>query len=199
MPKLVNRNDHAVRARDENGRSHRLRPGQVVDADGAQADALKGVSGVESASSSDEDAYNETLAQGSSDEVGEGQTAMELYAKARLDGKILTVVLPLQEVIGDNAAPFGPPTGTITTKQAIAAEADPDSLTSKAFGDHERTADQADDEMLQPVEREQARGVAALEEAKAHVEEVHAENAERKASKTQARSQRKQAKAESKE
>ena len=58
MPKLVNRNDHAVRVRDpETGKLSRVRSGQVVDVSGDEADRLSGIEGVESAKKEDEDAY----------------------------------------------------------------------------------------------------------------------------------------------
>jgi hypothetical protein len=47
-----------------------------------------------------------------------------------------SVAAPLNRVIGDNEAPYGPPTGTITTKQAVMREAS-SSNERNAFGDHE--------------------------------------------------------------
>jgi hypothetical protein len=47
-----------------------------------------------------------------------------------------SVSAPLNRVIGDNEAPFGPPTGTITTKQAVMRAAE-NSNERNAFGDHE--------------------------------------------------------------
>jgi hypothetical protein len=47
-----------------------------------------------------------------------------------------TVAAPLNTVVGDNEAPFGPPTGTITTKQAVMRDA-ASSAERMAFGDHE--------------------------------------------------------------
>ena len=191
MPKLVNHNDHAVRVRDENGRPVRLRSGQVLEADGATADALSGIEGVESANKADEDAYADSQASGVEGDPQESDTAIEIYAVTRSLGKKLLVALPLQRVVGDDAAPYGPPTGTVTTKQALAAESDEN---RRRFADHERLPEDADNEGLQAqstVESDQAEAVVALEEAAQQLADAHEEG---KADRDEAKAERKSAK-----
>lgn len=162
MPKLVNRNPHAIRARDENGDNHRLRAGQVVDCSGPQADALKGVSGVDTATKDDEKAWD--VARGIKDTGGARSSIVSVtgvLTQARVAGRMASVVVPLNEVIGDDAAPLGPPSGVITTKQAVAREGE---LENQKFGQRERMPEDADNEKLPAVERQQAANVAALEE-----------------------------------
>jgi hypothetical protein len=162
MPKLVNRNSHAVRARDENGVEHRLRSGQVVDASGPQADALKGIANVESANKSDEEAWDR--ARGRKDRGDSSATIVHVtgvLTQARVAGRMASVVVPLNEVVGDDAAPLGPPSGTITTKQAVAREGQ---LENEKFGQRERLPEDAENERLPDVERKQAENIAVLEE-----------------------------------
>lgn len=167
MPKLVNRNGHGVRTVDENGVEHRLRAGQVKDLSGAAADALKGVSGVDSAKKEDEEAWDaySANASGRADTEGQGTlvTVQGHLAEARIAGRLATVVIPLNEVVGDNDAPYGPPSGTITTKQAVARESQEN---KEAFSDHEWLPEKSDDEGLSDIEQRQA-------EARRELEEVH--------------------------
>lgn len=58
-----------------------------------------------------------------------------------------SVAAPLNKVIGDNEAPYGPPTGTITTKQAVMREAS-NSSERRAFGDHEWLPEDAEERNL---------------------------------------------------
>jgi hypothetical protein len=58
-----------------------------------------------------------------------------------------SVSAPLNRVIGDNEAPYGPPTGTITTKQAVMREAS-NSNERNAFGDHEWLPEDAEERNL---------------------------------------------------
>lgn len=79
-----------------------------------------------------------------------------------------TVAAPLNVVVGDNEAPYGPPTGTITTKQAVMRDAD-NSVERKAFGDHEWVAEDAEERNLDEstsgkVQAAQARQSGTLEE-----------------------------------
>jgi hypothetical protein len=58
-----------------------------------------------------------------------------------------SVAAPLNVVVGDNEAPFGPPTGTITTKQAVMRDAS-SSAERLAFGDHEWLPEDAEERNL---------------------------------------------------
>jgi hypothetical protein len=93
MPKFVNKNSHPIRVRNGDGNNlRRVRSGEVVECDGVLADNLEATNGVESASSADEKSWQAVL-------------------DAQHDN--------LQTVVGDNAAPHGPDSGTITTKEAV--------------------------------------------------------------------------------
>jgi hypothetical protein len=90
----------------------------------------------------------------------------EAYSeKARWMGQA-GVAAPLNKVIGDNEAPFGPPTGTITTKQAVMREAS-SSAERLAFGDHEwlpEDEDKLKESTSGQVQAAQARESGSLEE-----------------------------------
>lgn len=133
MPKFVNTNAHPIRVRDGD-RLRRVRPGQVVEADGAYADGLKGTSGVEAANQTHEKAWSEQRAKfsGPSDEPGPDELAAVNPGPALAALGKLAVSDPLNVVIGDDSAPHGPGTGTITTRQEAHAEGDV--LDKLAFG-----------------------------------------------------------------
>jgi hypothetical protein len=163
MPTLVNRNAHGVRSG-----GYRLGAGEVRDVSGEQADALSSINGVETASDEESREYKGRGSGGKeAGTPGRLRSMQEHYAQVRLAGKTLTVVIPLQEVIGDDAAPYGPPSGTITTKQALAE--DPEQR--KHFADHERIAGEEENENLSEVERGQASARAQLEELQSEVEQ----------------------------
>ena len=73
--------------------------------------------------------------------------------------------MPLNQVVGDNDAPIGPPSVTITTKQAVQRIGPAE---KRAYGDHERLPEEATNEGLSLVELAQA-------QAKALVEDMHNE------------------------
>jgi hypothetical protein len=76
-----------------------------------------------------------------------------------------TVAAPLNVVVGDDEAPYGPPTGTITTKQAVMRDAS-SSVERKAFGDHEWVGDDEEnlgDGTSAAVSKAQARESGSLE------------------------------------
>jgi hypothetical protein len=116
MPTFVNTNSHPVRVRDEDGVEQRVLPGQVVDASGAYADRLKSTGGVDTANAEQKRAY----ADRDTGDVTAGP-ARRLRAKNRLGPmrvaiRHATIAAPLRRVVGDDQAPFGPGTGTVTTK-----------------------------------------------------------------------------------
>lgn len=158
MPKLVNKNAHGIRVTSEDGRETRLRAGQVMEASGELADLLSGVANVQPAKKEDVDAWEAVLA-ASRHDAGQGMD--NILAQARVAVSQATISAPLNVVIGDNDAPMGPPTGTVTTKQAMMREGGDN---KRAFGDHERLPEEAEDEGLSEVERIQAEAKAAVEE-----------------------------------
>ena len=127
MPNFVNDNSHPIRVRDNDKVERRLIPGQVVQADGAFADRLTATAGVRTAESSDEKAWDDAGAKRRGELSG---PAHRLRAKMAL-GPMRTAVralvaAPLRRVIGDDAAPHGPGTGTVTTKAEVAAKSPED-------------------------------------------------------------------------
>lgn len=132
-PSFVNDKAHRVTTTDNDGKSVRLRAGQVVDADGAYADRLQGL-GLPTASDDDRERYESSRRRKRGGEGSRRLAAKRALAPARSALRALTTVAPLQVVIGDDQAPYGPPTGTITTKQALAQESEEG---RKAFADGE--------------------------------------------------------------
>ncbi len=158
MPKLVNKNAHGVRA---NGA--RLMAGQVRDVDGEEADALKGIPGVETASADDEKAWDAKRGGGATSE-GAGLTAgiEGAVRQRRHDSRRESVAVPNNVVVGDDEAPIGPPTGTITTKQAVSKEGP---IEKQAFADHEAEPGDEELEGTGEVHSQQAVARAELDEA----------------------------------
>lgn len=115
--------------------SDRVPAGAVVEVDGDRAKALKAL-GFESASKEDLAAYNESrngTVPGESEGAFDG--LRQLSADARSALSVATVAGPNSLVIGDDQAPHGPGTGTITSKQAVAANGDAEDRA--AFGPNE--------------------------------------------------------------
>lgn len=168
MPKLVNRNAHGVRTTDSDGKRYRLRPGQVIEVDGAGADALNGVNGVDSANGDDEKAWDERrgVSTGNPSDGGGLSAAVEgANTSRRAAARREAIAAPLNVVVGDDEAPKGPPTGTITTKQAAARE-DADSPGGRGgFAQHEAPVEDADNPNVGDVHRQQAEARAELEAA----------------------------------
>ena len=164
MPEVVNKLPHGVRVKDENGDEHRLRAGQVKSVEGDAADRLLAVEGVEQASSEDKESWDTEYARMSgrvTDAPTIGASLEDSINNARRHVRIASVAMPLNTVIGDDDAPLGPPSGTITTKQAVARQ----SLVDRgAFSDHEHLPEDAESGKLSEVEQAQAEARAALEE-----------------------------------
>lgn len=122
-PSFVNDNSHPIRVDDENGKAQRIRPGAVVSADGAYADRLSSTAGVREASADDQRSFDDAEAARRGTAPGEGNSA-RMAAKlalgpARVALRSASVAAPLQRVIGDDQAPYGPGTGVVTTKGAV--------------------------------------------------------------------------------
>lgn len=77
-----------------------------------------------------------------------------------------SVAANLNKVVGDNEAPYGPPTGTITTKQAVMRGAS-NSAERRAFGDHEWAPEDKDnlgDSTSSAVQKTQAEESGQVEQ-----------------------------------
>jgi hypothetical protein len=115
-------------------------PGQVVLVSDEDQAAYEGLNGVEA---SNVDAYNDQR-----DVRDKSKTALmerhEEHAKAQAELAASRVSAPLQVVHGDDEAPFGPPTGTISTK-ALEAAKDPESRRAFAEGEAVEKVEGAED------------------------------------------------------
>lgn len=137
MPKLINSNAHAIRVprsdTDSTG-GQRVLAGAVVDADGEQADRLLATAGVRTATAEEVkryDAQQETASTGRGSRIDAKASLARLSADARMQ----QIVAPLQRVVGDDAAPQGPPSGTITTRGQAATSGDDRDLAAFASGE----------------------------------------------------------------
>lgn len=134
-PSFVNDKSHPVRVKDEDGTERRIVPGRVVEAEGKFADNLS-AAGLSTATDEDARSWENESARRSGG-VTDGP-ATRLAAKLALGpirvlGRV-AVAAPLRRVVGDDSAPLGPPSGTISTK---AAEAAKDDRSREAFADFE--------------------------------------------------------------
>lgn len=138
--KLVNKNSHPARVRHPSGGPlRRILPGQVVEADGEFADTLKSTPGFETASSDDVKRHEAALdrARTKSAMPGDGSriNAKNAIVPALQEVRMQTIVAPLQRVIGDDAAPHAPESGTVTTRRDAALAGD--ALDREAFARHD--------------------------------------------------------------
>lgn len=137
---FVNTNPHPARIkRVRDGKPDelvRVLPGQVVQADGAFADAVRGTAGFREADDEDrENARRLALeALGTPSEgPADSRIGIDAALSASVDLRRALIAAPLQRVIGDDAAPAGPPSGAITTK--IGAQDSP--LGQRSYGENE--------------------------------------------------------------
>ncbi len=140
MPKLVNNNAHPIRPVGPDGSTlARILPGQVVDASGAYADRLSACAGVGTASKDDVDRWDRSLdaqrTRGAMPGDGSRLSAKMALGPAREAVRHATVVAPLQRVVGDDSAPQGPPSGTVTTKADATSSGKPADVQAFAQGE----------------------------------------------------------------
>lgn len=155
MAFVKNCNPHYIYVKT-GGEMERLAPGQVKEVDD-DSNVTK-TSGVESASEEDFNKYVEERSGSSTDETDEMRRNRE-FGELRAQADQVAVSAPLQVVVGDDDAPFGPPSGTITTKEAIIKGGDPEDR--RRFADHERYEDELADTASE-VEQRQARAKSAV-------------------------------------
>lgn len=145
---VKNTNGHGVRADDV-----RIPAGGVAQVDSDSA--VVGYNGVETSSKKEYDAYRKQR------ELGGGSPSRDRHEnlkELRQRHRMESVAAPLQVVVGDSDAPHGPNTGTITTKQAVAAES---AEAKRHFADHEQAEVPED---ASPVEKQQAENTRVAEE-----------------------------------
>lgn len=157
-----NTSDSAQRVDDGTGRLRRVAPGAVVEASGDFEDNLKSRDGVESASKEDFQNQGHKFSSDTRDQDRDRLvTDMASYAN------LVTTAVPLNEVIGDDDAPYGPPTGTITTRQA-AKHNEGNPVGKNLIGHHEWNNQNAEGRDLSPIEQlqyEQSEKVHRVTEA----------------------------------
>jgi hypothetical protein len=154
---LYNETDGPIRVDDGKGNLRRFPPGQPIAVDGDLESNASGVEGLRSASD-DEVKQAQSGVEAGSRDVTRDNALADLSAYART----VTVAVPLNEVIGDDEAPYGPPSGTITTKQAVARQA-ANSSERQRFGQHEWLPEDADERELGPVQEAQAQATGRVE------------------------------------
>lgn len=148
MSYYKNEGDQALRVDDGTGRLRRVPAGRVVQAEGDFAENLSKAGAV----SASEDDFRGQFNQPS--DYDRDRDRMNAVTDAAAYANLL-VHAPLNEVIGDDDAPYGPPTGTITTKHAV-KDAAQSSVEKDRFGQHEWTEKEAEGRDLSPVQQAQA-------------------------------------------
>lgn len=164
MPYFKNDNDHPIRVDDGSGNLRRIAPGSIVDATGQFADNLKDTGGVSQASKEDREKWVE--GRRVSTERTDEQKRNARIGEARVEARSLAVAVPLTRVVGDDAAPDGPPSGTITSAATVAAKGRDE---KQAFAPGEADPADADNEQLPPVHRQQAENARDVAEKAAEV------------------------------
>lgn len=128
MPYLKNTLNHGI---DPTG-SRRIAPGEVFEVSDDEKKVYSSLDGVESASKSDYTDHSDSLVGPNSDSTpGIDRNLALAEGFAALGGEISA---DLQVVVGDDQAPYGPPTGVRSTK---VAEAEKGVAERIAFADHE--------------------------------------------------------------
>lgn len=155
---VYNETDGPIRVDDGRGNLRRFPPGSVVPVSGdLESNALE-AEGLRTATDEEVEKSQGGDMQPGSRDVTRDNALADLSAYART----VTVAVPLNEVIGDDEAPFGPPSGTITTKQTAAREA-ASSTERMAFGGLEWLPEDAEKRELGPVQEAQAQATGRVE------------------------------------
>lgn len=145
---VKNTNGHGIR-----GDGVRVPAGGVAKVDG-DGD-LAGYAGVEKVTKKEYDAYRK---QGQLGGGSHQRDRHEELKRLRQEHRMVSTAAPLQVVVGDDDAPYGPPTGTVTTKQTEAKKGPEE---KRRFADHEQAEVP---EGASEVEQRQAENVRAAEE-----------------------------------
>lgn len=130
MAYVRNTNTHRVGINDQNY----IPAGQAREVSDEDAKAYGKLDGCESLS--DQEGQDAVQAQNAtvSSEEGAFEGVTQGLGSARTDARRDAIVGPLHRVVGDDLAPLGPPTGTITTKETEARKGPEE---RRAFADHE--------------------------------------------------------------
>jgi hypothetical protein len=163
---LYNETDGPIRVDDGSGQTRRFPPGQPVPVSGDLEKNAGGVDGLRAATDEEVKQAQAGVEPGSRD-VTRDQALADLSAYART----VTVAVPLNEVIGDDEAPYGPPSGTITTKQTAAREGK-SQFERDRFGQHEWLPEDAEGRNLGPVQQAQAEATGRVEQMTEQVQNL---------------------------
>jgi hypothetical protein len=165
MADFVNTNPHSVVVRDSEGERRRYPPGKF-EAD----DSVEGTPGVVSADSQEGQDWEQL--HGGDDEEAQGgsltDTTAALLGEARSAARRFLSATN-QVVVGDDEAPFGPDTGTVTTKQAHiegVPAGDPERV---AFADHEAFPSEVQGKSVTDVHAQQAVDTEAVNQLAAEI------------------------------
>ena len=152
MPEYVNTNQHSVVVRDEDGQRKRYPPGRFESDDSS----IEGTPGVVSGSSQEAQDYDklhpeseETEGSSLTDQVAAGLGEARSAARRFL-------AVSNQVIVGDDEAPFGPETGTVTTKQAHIEGVPAGDPERQAFADHEAFPSELEGKAVTDVAAQQA-------------------------------------------
>lgn len=133
MPTLQNDNTHRVYVDRGDGQMVKIGAGRAKNVEGKAADALKALSGVRVLTG---DEAKAALEREASPSTGDGLDIGQAVAEGIAEINHLAVSAPLRVVVGDDQAPYGPPSGTVSTKGAEAAKS-PEA--ARQFADGEAT------------------------------------------------------------
>jgi hypothetical protein len=153
MPYFRNENPHGVRV--GNSRIPANSVGYVSDED---AKSYANYNGVSKVSDSEGKKAVEEQRDSKMTDVSPGTELNSRMAEARVASRSYGVTGPLQVVIGDDDAPYGPPSGVVTTKQ-LEAQKGPEE--KRRFADHEHIEVP---EGASQVEKDQAENTRVVEE-----------------------------------
>ena len=152
MPEFVNTNQHSVVVRDEDGQRRRYPPGRFETDDSS----IEGTPGIVSGDSQEAQDYDklhpeseETEGSSLTDQVAAGLSEARSAARRFL-------AVSNQVIVGDDEAPYGPETGTVTTKQAHIEGVPAGDPERQAFADHEAFPSEVEGKAVTDVAAQQA-------------------------------------------
>lgn len=144
---FVNDNSHDIWVRDDSGELARTGPSDVVTAEEGSSyeTRLKATNNVREVSEDDANAEKSGAKTDDSPNTAIGTIGTTL-ASTIADINRIAVSAPLQIVVGDDQAPYGPDTGVVTTKQQLVADGDEKTYEQFASGEPRPDSDPAHQE-----------------------------------------------------
>jgi hypothetical protein len=130
MPVFRNENKHGV---NPSG-SQRVPAGQAVEVSDEDAKSYRSLGGLTELRGQEAKDATRAQEEEQSSVPSRRERQNQRIRELRIESRGQAVVAPLQRVVGDNEAPYGPPTGEVSTK---VDEAQKDLAHRIAFADHE--------------------------------------------------------------